>query len=273
MEMLEARQRSAMKRAEARSRRYRDKHERRREAAAAGVETAPRSSRRLPLRDKQLIDILGKHQKRGVELPSPLVASEISKKIGNVRIPSWEKASIVLRATAFALQTHHEGGYSLNLNITPSTENAARASKRGAASYIQDRIRKEMVKEFGLTEAPDFWLVAEAPRAGRLHVHGGIMADLSDPDRHRRIEAALVRAGGGWSSPTGRVFAAAFRRIDRPLTWASYCLKDTGSTGSDLPNRLVTSTAGMRRKAQDRWGEMRELLQSYCDAGTPRAKS
>src|SRR5690606_14418440 len=122
----------------------------RREAASARVATAPRSSRRRPHRDKQIIDILGHHQKGGGELPCPLVAQKISKKLGIIRIPTWEKTSIILRATAYALQTHHEGGYALNLNMTPSVEKAARASKRGAASYIQDRIRKEMVKPFGI---------------------------------------------------------------------------------------------------------------------------
>lgn len=274
LEMLEARQRSERRRAAAKSRAFHDKIERRREAASARVETAPGSSRRLPQRDKQLIDILGQHQKRGGELPCPLVAEKIQKKLRAIRIPSWNKTSVVLRATAYALQTHHEGGFAFSMNITPSVEKAARASRRGAASYIQDRIRKAMTKEFGVNDAPDFWLVAEASRTDRrLHVHGGITVDLTDRDLRRRVEASLMSAGGGWSSPSGKIYATDFRRMDQPLTWASYCLKDMNLTGSEVPNRLVTSTAGIRRRAQDRWGEMRALLQSFCDAGSPRAKS
>jgi len=81
-------------------------------------------------------------------------------------------------------------GCGFTVTISPEIEEKARANNRGPLYFVQQKVSRDLKKAMGYP--PAWWAcLEEGGRAGRLHVHGGIII----PDGNRRTASdALMKS-------------------------------------------------------------------------------
>lgn len=255
-DQYEQRIRAIFKRVEAKNRRRADKAARLVEATS---KTARPSKRRLPQRDRQYVDLVGKAEKEGWLADRPLVLSKITEKLGRYRLPHWEKTTISLKIMAMSVTSAREGAQTINLRLSPEQCAQALISSRGAVSYMQQRIRSALERSFGHRKAPDFWFVMETDWKGKFHLHGAVVTP-SSPGARELVGQALRKAGGTWASDGGQQFQQVSKSLDDPLYWASYVIKHMNVSSRAVEGKLFASTVGIRALAAGGWNQLREQL-------------
>jgi hypothetical protein len=246
------------KRAESASAKARDRLERKIERIK---KRAIKGSTTHRQRDLEYVNLLGKAEKEKTLAHRPSVVGEIKRKLGKYKPPHEDHLTVPLRVLAWSIITHEAGGLAFNLHLGTAMNEKALSSKRGVASFIQERIRDQLVRSFG-GEAPDFWFGVETAAKGkRIHVHGGIIL----PRVHDAVgiaEKALTRAGGAWAAPAGVAHQVKFASLYGPYNWASYVLKRMNTTKWLIDRRPVAASQGMSVRTQARWPTLRRELPS-----------
>lgn len=248
--------RATQKRGQDASRKHADKVHRRREKAS---KSANPNRRRFPQRDRDYVDIVGKAEKGEWLNDRPLVLREIEKKLGSHRLDHWEKTSLPLKVMAMSVVCSQEASQTINLRINPDVRKKALASSRGAASFMQDNIRKALERTFGKDNAPDFWFVIESDHAGTFHLHGAV---ITPPvvNGLELVDKALRSAGGAWAASGGQQHQQLAVDLYGPLNWASYVCKHMNITGTRIDRKLMASTRGMSERASAAWNDIRATL-------------
>lgn len=253
----EKRVRAVLRRAISRSARALDRQELRREAAA---KSANPSKRRLKEMDRQFLEIVGKAEGEGRGVGDALVVSEIHSKLGAYKPPVWDKTTTSLKVLAASIAAAKAGARTINLRLTPEVRKAARRSPRGTISYLQDRIRREFIEEFGPDLAPDFWIVLEADLHQGFHLHGAMMVPAVE-NVQARLDAALRRAGGRWGARQDKQQVS--RSIDDPCVWAAYVCKRVNLAAHRASGKPLGMTRGMQGLARDAWLEFRGDVRAH----------
>jgi len=226
-----------------------------RESAA---KTARPNTRRSSSRDRQYVAALGKAERDGHAISSPLVTSELKKLLKAYAPPHWDKGTTPIKVMALSLESSERGAWTINLRLTPEVCAKALASPRGPASFLQDRVRKAMEREFGAS--PEFWFVVERDNDQRFHLHGAVVCEIGDEAVVARIEKALEAAGGRWDSRAGRLYQQKGRVLIDPFWWAAYVIKDLNLTAIGIERKLFASTAEIKDAARGNWDFVRSKL-------------
>ena len=256
-DLHEKRVQALRKRIEATSRKRWDKHEAKAEKASR---TANPTKRRLPQRDRQYLEIIGKAEDGGYLDDTSLVLSKLNKKIGTYRLPHWEKTTISLKVMAMSVVSAKAGAQTINLRLSSDVCRRALKTPRGPAAYMQDIIRKALTRTFGKGNVPEFWFVIEADSSERFHLHGAVETP-NLPNAVSLIDQALRSAGGGWDDAKGQHHQHTASGLDDPFVWASYAVKTMTLTRSRLGDvKLFASTDSLRKQARARWEDLRASL-------------
>lgn len=196
-----------------------------------------------------------------------------------VRLPNYSHSSPLTRALAYGACIKYEHRWAFTLHLSDKVIDEALRSKRGFASYIQDRVRDSLKEALRGTRLrmPEFFLIPEIDpeRTERIHVHG-VIEIVNDPFsrfpgratlNRRAISDALGQAGGiSDFAPGERARVVDIRPCTGVAGWVSYITKWYLSVAANLdvmrrargyaiPDRketLVAATQGLRR-AGGKW--------------------
>lgn len=83
----------------------------------AASRTASPDQRRNPQRDREYLEIVGSEERAGRLQSSGLVGAKIQKRLGNYRLPHWEKTTLPLKVMALSMEAHMRGGRTINLRL------------------------------------------------------------------------------------------------------------------------------------------------------------
>lgn len=215
--------------------------------------TARPHARRFPEWDRRYLEIVGVAEKEGRLGDTSLVVSKIKSSLGTYRLPHWEKTTTSLKAMAMSVVIAERGATTINLRLSRDMCRAALRSSRGPASFLQNRIRAALKREF-LHELPEFWFVLERDSDHLFHAHGAIERT---PGQEDRVDQALRSAGGTWDGSG----AERFQQVGKPLVeavwWAYYATKHLNVTGTSIDRKLFASSVEIRNAARGRWDGLR----------------
>jgi hypothetical protein len=237
----------------------------RRNRAAAKVEKASSSAkprrRRFLQKDHAYLRIIGSAEKDERLGDAASVVREIEKTLTRYRLPHWEKTTLPLKALACSLESSKAGAQTINLRPNHETCHKALQSPRGAAAYMEDRIKRALEDKFGMGNVPDFWFVIESDTHERFHVHGAVVTPKGIADAEDTVDDALRAAGGLWSAPGGHQHQQVHAPLRDPAWWASYACKELNVTADRLGiKNTFAATYGMRRAARVGWDGHRAVL-------------
>jgi hypothetical protein len=138
-----------------------------------------------------------------------------------VGLPHWDHASERLMMIGWGLAMYEKHGKTFNLKLSDKVVDDALRSPMGFTRYMQDRIRKKLVREFRTLgrPVPDFWFAVEGGVVDEVHLHGAIEGGQGQ-DAIDAIRRALKSAGGD-----GVPNQLTMKALTRPATWVGYVTK------------------------------------------------
>lgn len=218
--------------------------------------TASPSQRRNPQRDREYLEIVGSEEKAGRLQSRGLVGSKIQKRLGNYRLPHWEKTTLPLKVMALSMEAHMRGGRTINLRLGHEVSRKALSSSRGPVSFVQNQVRETFKRRFA-DDSPEFWFVMERDTDNLFHLHGAYVDQAHIP--HAEVDAAL-RDAAGWSAAQGVGLAQKSAELKDPIFWAHYTVKQMNLTAGITERKLLASTAGLRDASRVAWDHRRSKL-------------
>ena len=218
--------------------------------------TARPDQRRNPQRDREYLEIVGSEERAGLLQSGGLVGAKIQKRLGNYRLPHWEKATLPLKVMALSLETAARGGRTINLRIGHEVSKKALASSRGPVSFVQNQVRETLKRRFA-DDAPEFWFVMERDTDDLFHLHGAYVDQVHVP--HAEVDAAL-RDAAGWNLVRGAGLAHQSVELKDPIFWAHYTVKQMNLTARITERKLLASTAELRDASRGAWDRWRSKL-------------
>lgn len=229
-----------------------------RDAVADEVASRTASSRRRrnPQQDREYLEIMGSAERAGRLSASSLVGAEIKKRLGNYRLPHWEKTTLPLKVMALSLETSLRGGRTINLRIGHEVSKKALASSCGPVSFVQNQVRETFKRRFA-DDSPEFWFVRERDNDDLFHLHGAYVDQAHIP--HAGVDAAL-RDAAGWSAAQGVGLAQKSAELKDPIFWAHYTVKQMKLTAGITERKILASTAELRDASRGAWDRWRSKL-------------
>lgn len=171
--------------------------------------------------------------------------------IPDLFIPHWDHASPLLKMLGWALASEALGAYPFTLRISNEVMSHAKASSKGPARYLQDRISRHL-RRLKPEIKIEFWFAFEQGEGEEPHLHGAIVV----PRGAKEAVASALRAAGGLWEPKCRQVLISERRC--PVKWVGYSTKWHLSSSHKMGfDRLVAATQGVKREAQLRYQEAR----------------
>jgi len=222
---------------------------------------APRITPTNPLTPQELILLERIKKERARYMSMPSVRRELAR-----HFPKWftppvcEKATFVLRTVWWHRAIKEAGGMAFRLNFSPKVLERAKASKKGLAQTLFNRIRDDLKKGFG-REVP-FWASLDITDDGRIHVQGGIVAtDNTLP----RLREALQRAGGKWAHRRGQdeqVWLSGPEYLTDE--WARYSTRNTQRLEDETGQSAVYASGPIKRRAEALYGKHPPRAAAYA---------
>lgn len=170
-------------------------------------------------------------------------------------VPHWDHTGIFLKALSWAMALKDVEGVAVTLRLGDAVREAALGSNRGAASYLRDRIQRDLRREFAKLSlrTPDFMIALETSELGELHVHG--LIELPDHVKALdAIRAALKVSGGRWRSRARQVDTP---RKETPARWISYLSKWSVSSSDRIGGSTFAASNGLRTRGRYWYEEAR----------------
>lgn len=214
--------------------------------------------RRYLQADRIYLEIIGAAEAEGLPATDPLVTGKLEKRLKGYKLPHWDKTTLPLKVMAMSVALAKHGARTVNLRLSPDVQERAKSANKTVVSFLQNRIRMELKKEFE-ADAPEFWFVIERDNDKRFHLHGAI-ACPDDGLFREGIEKALRRAAGKWNSKAGQHHQLLTKPLAKPFGWATYVTKDLNVTAMSVPGKLLGWSGGVRAQAQHEWNGLRKAL-------------
>ena len=172
-------------------------------------------------------------------------------------VPHWDHTGDKLKALAWAMCLHIDGGEAFTLRLGPEVISATDSARLTA--YVRDRITAELRIRFKTIsqEPPDFCFAIEATELGQIHIHGAAtMGAAPEADRKCAVKAlrsALKAAGGHWFGPSSRNTGHQVRtsRLTTAIKWIDYSSKWNLGSAKQLGGQVFSASTGMRSAAKD----------------------
>lgn len=212
--------------------------------------------RKTPLKIRQAIDVI-----RNLQNPSPvpsgesLVANSTPPKpavsASRSTLPGWVHTDNRLKAVAAhldLLSDNEDQTIAFTFNLPPATIAAALASKHGFLDHLKRAFDRELSRNGVVAK---YWISVDADRDHRLHLHGGLLANVSRP----ALRKIMREAWGDWIGK-GRQFQIDFRPTWSE-GWATYSIRNAKAVERQIGRR--TFTCNFRRQAGETWDQIRAV--------------
>lgn len=196
---------------------------------------------------------LVEHTPSFLETPLPPPSTTPSRTSSRPKSPSpkrWKDYTEKERCIAFNEVVMRSGGVGFTLNLGHSLHDKALAAPLGFSDFMRRRIARRLDEHLNRRNV-DYWFALDVTSAGRVHIHGGIVASL---DEHDRVTDALKLAGGAWEGRGCHGHQVVLTGL-QDSGWASYaarnlkraCRRVTGDRPVEL--EAIAASKGMRTAA------------------------
>ncbi len=174
-------------------------------------------------------------------------------------LPVWAKTRgrVKLAAANEAMEYLREPGmrpFSFSLNLTPGRISQALRDPKGFTDFFKRQIERDLKR--ACVALPYWWFAVDIER-DRLHLHGGMLARITDLEA---IWFALCRSGGDQIGPGARYQLDMKPRCD--WGWGQYAIRNHGKVRRIIGDHTVSISRPLNATGEWLYGEYRRIMKA-----------